>query len=417
MKVKNILILVLICLNFIKLCIGKEVVVEFRQDIHSYYEGMTHDPFSKLINEIQNISDKQVFENEKDYLIWLLKKLKISPHSQLLVYSTTSLQLSRISPQNPRAIYFSDDIYIGYVPGGQIEVIGIDPQKGAITYIFDIPPKDSNSHPTIYRSRRCMNCHASREIGGVPSLLLSSVIPNQGGGTIDGFRKNKFGHEISYNLRFGGWHISGDNPFPISWANKIGIMRNGEVFKIDNPPGKFFNWNKYPVNSSNISAHLVLEHQVGFTNMCIAINYKIREINSNKVENNRTKILEDFINQESNKLLSYILFKNEPPLPLNKTINSNSYLNDFELAYPLRNKLRTLDLKTRLLKNRCSYMIFSNSFLGLPESFKKSLLHDLHEIMTCKSNDLPDEFSYLSEKERIVINQTLLNSTLSYAYK
>ena len=31
-------------------------------------------------------------------------------------------------PQNPRAIYFSDDIYLGYVPGGQIEVIGIDPK-------------------------------------------------------------------------------------------------------------------------------------------------------------------------------------------------------------------------------------------------------------------------------------------------
>ena len=81
----------------------------------------------------------------KDYLNWLLNKLYISKHSQLLVYSTTSLQLSRISPYNPRAIYFSDDLYLGYVPGGQIEVIGIDPQLGAIPYILIYPQKMKSS--------------------------------------------------------------------------------------------------------------------------------------------------------------------------------------------------------------------------------------------------------------------------------
>ena len=38
----------------------------------------------------------------------------------MLVFSKTSMQRQRISPGAPRAIYFSDDLYIGYCQAGQI---------------------------------------------------------------------------------------------------------------------------------------------------------------------------------------------------------------------------------------------------------------------------------------------------------
>ena len=169
------------------------------------------------------------FESEKKYLLSLLDELAISPHSQLLVYSTTSLQLSRISPSNPRAIYFTDDIYLGYVPGGQIEIIGIDPQLGAIPYIFNLPKENDFKHPTIHRSKRCMNCHASPDIGGAPGLLIGSVVPGPGGGSIDAFRKKISGHGVPYEERFGGWHITGQHPFIKTWANQTGEMRDGNI--------------------------------------------------------------------------------------------------------------------------------------------------------------------------------------------
>ena len=151
---------------------------------------------------------------------------------------------------------------MGYVPGGQIEIIGIDPQLGAIPYIFNLPKAQDTTHPKIYRSKRCMNCHASKDMGGAPGLLIGSVIPGSGGGTIDAFRRNIIGHNIPFAKRFGGWHITGENPFPQSWANQTGMMKSGQIHKIFNPPGKYFTWDNYPVQGSSLIPHLLLEHHL-----------------------------------------------------------------------------------------------------------------------------------------------------------
>ena len=93
--------------------------VSFRAAIHQYLEKEPRDPFTLIKAELE--SEKLSYDPQKplSYLESLLSKLKVSKHSQQLVFSTTSLQLSRISPRNPRAIYFNEDLYLGYVPGGQ----------------------------------------------------------------------------------------------------------------------------------------------------------------------------------------------------------------------------------------------------------------------------------------------------------
>lgn len=50
----------------------------------------------------------------------MLEHLKIPRESQVLVFSKTSLQIQHISPNNPRAIYFNDDTYVGSVPNGEV---------------------------------------------------------------------------------------------------------------------------------------------------------------------------------------------------------------------------------------------------------------------------------------------------------
>jgi hypothetical protein len=51
----------------------------------------------------------------------------------MLVFSVTSLQKEIISPRRPRSLYFNDDTYVAYVPGGKIEVISLDPELGGIS--------------------------------------------------------------------------------------------------------------------------------------------------------------------------------------------------------------------------------------------------------------------------------------------
>src|SRR5204862_3933954 len=135
------------------------------------------------------------------------KILDVPVSSQTLVFSTTSLQLSLISPSNPRAIFFSEDIYVGYIPGGRIEVLSLDPELGAIFYIFDIPREPG---PIRYeRSNRCLNCHATDDTGYVPGLVIRSVAPAANGASLDSFRRLQSGHGIPFAERFGGWQVTG----------------------------------------------------------------------------------------------------------------------------------------------------------------------------------------------------------------
>ena len=408
-----IIISVLYVLIHPHLRIEKLYALNFEDPLHGYYKKIAEDPFSKIIKKIENGSITLNYDSNYNYLNSLLRELNITPESQLLVYSNTSLQLSRISPRNPRAIYFSDDIYLGYVPGGQVEIIGIDPQIGAIPYIFNLPHAQDLKHPPIYRSKRCMKCHASKEMGGSPGLLIGSAIPGPGGGSIDAFRRKLSGHEVPFDQRFGGWHITGNHPFENSWANHTGMIENGTTIKIPNPPGMQFNWGKYLTKHSDIIPHLILEHQVGFTNRCLSVTYRFRELSKLKNKPTYEQKVEQFVEKEAKSLLSYILFQNEAFIPKN-TINPNTKFADFFVRKGITSlkgySLNTLNLKNRLFNLRCSYMIFSNSFNGLPLVFKSHLLKKLNFILSCNTDQLPPKFSYMEENERIKIKAILSES-------
>ena len=389
--------------------------VSFRAKVHQYLEKEPQDPFSKIKKQLEEGLLSNGYDKPLDYIEALLEKLEISKHSQQLVFSTTSLQLSRISPRNPRAIYFNDDLYLGYVPGGQIEVIGIDPEIGAIPYIFSPPmTNDKTWRPSVIRSKRCMNCHANADMGGVPGLLASSVIPGPGGGSIDAFRQTVTGHSIPYDLRFGGWHLTGDHTFPSSWANSTGVMNKDVITKIPNPPGTSFNWKQYLVPQSEVIANLVLEHQVGFINRCLGASYRLREFFLLKDALNPTK-RRDRLKQEAIRIVEYALFAEEATLPKPISLENSLFAKDFQGRGGIRDPLRQLNLKDRLMERRCSYMIRSRAFQGLPQELKDIIFSKIKAVMTMPRSQLAAKFSYFGEAERREIDGVLKVSFPEYA--
>jgi hypothetical protein len=67
-----------------------------------------------------------------------LTHLGINTDSQILVFSKTSLQHPKISPKTPRAIYFNDNVSVGYVRDGSVyEFTSLDPSQGLIFYTMD----------------------------------------------------------------------------------------------------------------------------------------------------------------------------------------------------------------------------------------------------------------------------------------
>jgi hypothetical protein len=327
----------------------------------------------------------------------------------MLVFSTTSLQLRFISPSNPRAIYFSEDIYVGYIPGGRIEVVALDPELGAVFYIFDIPREQS---PIRYeRSERCMNCHATDDTGYVPGLVIKSVVPAPSGGSLEGFRQLQSGHAIPFADRFGGWHVTGRHSITNHWGNVIGRYVNGELTRVPNPPGAKYQWAKYPVETSDILPHLLHEHQVGFVNRVVEAGYRARTalfIANGKL----TPAQEAELDEQAGIVTRYLLFADEVPLPAGGVDPDAAYKSDF-----LRDRratiaglaLKDLDLNTRLFKHRCSYMIYGAIFQELPAVLKNRIYLRLKAALS--ENPANEEFNYLPAAERQAI-RSILKATL-----
>ncbi|MEI6536873.1 MAG: hypothetical protein WCN98_16120, partial [Verrucomicrobiaceae bacterium] len=162
-------------------------IKDFAAPPHNYWQHPPQDRFSKLYKKIQDGSVKLDGSSANACLTSLLRALEVPLSSQLLVFSVTSLQSSLISPSNPRALYFNDDTYVGYVPGGRIEIASFDPELGGIFYIFDVPR--GSQPPVADRSQRCFNCHAGSFSHHVPGLFVESVIPGDNGGPLDAYRR------------------------------------------------------------------------------------------------------------------------------------------------------------------------------------------------------------------------------------
>jgi len=107
------------------------------------------DPAADLQQKIDTGKVKLEFEPNQGYLRSLLKNLKIPISSQALVFSKSSFDLGLISPSNPRALYFNDDSYVGWVPPSPIiEIASVDPKAGAVFYTLS---QEKTSRPKFER--------------------------------------------------------------------------------------------------------------------------------------------------------------------------------------------------------------------------------------------------------------------------
>src|SRR5262245_37936378 len=86
---------------------------------------------ARLIKKLEAGESSLNSEPKFGYARALLKALDVPESSQVLVFSKTSLQRQRIGPRTPRAIYFNDDVYVGFCQNGDVlEVSAADPALG-----------------------------------------------------------------------------------------------------------------------------------------------------------------------------------------------------------------------------------------------------------------------------------------------
>jgi len=375
---------------------------------HDYWKRPLNDPFTLLKDDLEQGRLNLDVSGEKAYLESLLKALEIPASTQMVVYSTTSLQLSLISPRTPRAIYFNEDLYLGYVQGGRIEIVSIDPELGGIFYIFDIPR--NGNRPLAERSERCMKCHADEDTHEVPGIAIKSVIPGPTGGSLESYRRGLTGHTIPIADRFGGWHVTGADEAQPHWGNLTGRFTPEGIVTTPLPPGEQFDWSVFPVATSDMLAHLLHEHQAGFVNRFTQAHYRLRTA----LADGKGKLRPEdrpMIQRQVDELTRYLLFAGEATLPA--PIAGDSQLKEDFLANrradKAGNSLKDLDLETHLFRNRCSYMIYSPLFRQLPAGFKKLVYTRLGRALALSPSD-PD-YGHLPNPEKTRI-KAILKETL-----
>lgn len=395
--------------------------IEFEQEPINYGTAPADDAIARLQNRLDAGEAELRFDVDHGYLKSVLDQLDISPASQVLVYSKTSFQLRRISPRRPRALYFNDESYVGWVQDGDvIEVMTTDPHLGEVFYTL---AQEENPRPQFVRDQgQCIVCHASSRTQGVPGGLVRSVFVDAGGQPQFGSGTVTVDHRTPFEERWGGWYVTGSHGAMRHMGNVVSKDRQRPE-EIDREAGANvvelsdrFDTSPYLSSHSDIVALTVLEHQTQMQNFLTRAHYEYQSATHydgimNRALDRPSDHVSDStrrrIESAGEKLLRYMLFAGEFQLtaPVRGT---SAFAEEFQSRGPKDRRgrsLRDLDLQSRLFKHPCSYLVYSPSFDRLPEGVKSYLARRLREVLTGKETS--GDFAHLSATDRQAILEIL----------
>jgi hypothetical protein len=380
---------------------GATHMMPFDEDTIAYGKTEAHGPVARLQERIEKGEATLRFDPAFGYLAALLKEFKVATNSQMLVFSKTSFQRERISPKTPRALFFNDEVYLGFIPGAPLmEISTADPKLGGVFYTLEQKPSE---RPRFVRTDQCLECHASAKTMGVPGHLVRSFVTDESGVVDLNSGVSLVNHRTPIEERWGGWYVTGTHGRQTHRGNLIGQAAFERQEKEPNYLGnltgleRFFDVTAYAAPSSDIVALMVLEHQTHMHNFITRLNY---EATIALAQYGHIRYLKSV----SEAFLKYLLFSEEAPL--RGAIKGTSGFTQSFAAQGPRDKqgrsLRDFDLEKRLFKYPCSYLIYSKSFQDLPSKLKESLYLRLQEILTGK--DSSPAFQHLSmETKRSIL--------------
>lgn len=375
----------------------------------------------KKLNEGQLLK----FDDEHGYLRAVLKALKISQNTQTLVFSKTSLHRKLISSYSPRALYYNKNTYIGWVNGAKVlEIAVTDKNLGAVFYTLDQRIKDK---PVFERDDTCLSCHASSRTKYEPGFFIRSIFPDKTGEIISRAGEERVNHATELGLRWGGWFVTAEE-FSVPHRGNAITVETKNDFKLTSIPAKttddlkkFFDPDNYLTKTSDIQALMALEHQVEMHNVFNSAKFRIihslhneKVINKALNETGRRDQTKRILSNAADEILEYMLFADEVSLKSVELKGIKSFIKDFKADVPIASSGKSLtdfDFTERISKYPCSWLIYSDSFLGIPKELKELVLQRLKKILT--SAELDDKFIHL-RKTRSVIHDILMETHAEY---
>lgn len=400
----------------------------------NYSDTKPHDAVTRLQTAVAagqiklDGTDRQVVHD-------LLRVLRVPEATQMLVFSKTSFQKDLIGPRHPRALYFTDDCYVGWVPGGLVEIAAIDPVLGPVFYSFDPRGLSAQNKPEFTRENECLRCHGGTFVPGIPGVFARSLYPDGEGEPIFREGSEVVDDQTPFAERWGGWYVTGQHGTALHRGNQCASEVNDKL--VFDPKrganitrlGSFFNTNDYLAGTSDIMALLVFEYQTSMQNVLTRAGVDCRKMLEYQrsleqdLHLSRTYTNGDLhfdsvrsvFEHTADNVVDNLLFKDEAPLP--RPITGSA---DFQKAFAAgarRDKngdsLKDLEISGHLFKNRCSYLIYSDTFQKFPTPLKSRIYDRL--AFALNSTKPNPRYGYIGAAERRRIDTILRQTDPVYA--
>ncbi|MBM3993276.1 MAG: hypothetical protein FJ303_03840 [Planctomycetes bacterium] len=395
---------------------------DFERTPVRYSQATPCNSVSRLQAKLDSGKLKLTYHKEHGYLPAVLTALNVPTSSQTLVFSKTSLQRSRIAPKSPRAIYFSDDMYVGFCQAGQVvEISAVDPKLGAVFYTLD---QHETDRPTFERQiDGCILCHGSSQTRNVPGHIVRSVYADKWGEAILSLGSTRVDQSTPFDRRWGGWYVTGTHGKQSHLGNLVIRNRNDQETIANNPEGRnvtdlktFFDPASYLTPHSDLIALMVLEHQAEAHNLIARATIQTRlALHDQALLNKELGRSADEVSETTQRriksvaepLVRYLLFGGEAKLT-DKVQGTSAFATDFAKQGPRDKKgrsLREFDLTKRLFRYPCSYLVYSEAFREMPTVVRDHVYQRMHEVLI--DRDYTGGFGHLSSDDRRAILEIL----------
>lgn len=393
----------------------------FEQPPISYSKADPKNVVATLDDRLARGEARLQFDDATGYLRSVLGALAVPVSSQTLVFSKTSLQQRHISPKNPRAIYFNDEVYVGYVRGGDVLEISVaDPHLGTVFYTLD---QQADESPRFVRqTENCLLCHGGSLTRGVPGHIVRSVYPDRGGQPIFSAGSHRVDDTTPLADRWGGWYVTGRHGAARHLGN-VTFRQRPEPGDDPDPSGlnqadlhARFDPSGYLSSHSDIVALSVLAHQAAAHTQLARASFDARTALHREAALNRelgeppdhrwastTTVLDS----AAASLVECFLMGAAAPFsaPVEGT---TQFAEEFAAAGPADERgrsLRSLDLQSRLFQHSCSFLVYSASFDALPEQLRQRFWTKMDGVL--RRNEGGEVFAHLSPADRSAIREIL----------
>jgi hypothetical protein len=346
----------------------------------------TTDPVARLNAALREGRRTLVHEPAVGYLRTVLAALDVPQESQLLVFSKSGIQRELTSPSNPRALYYSPSVVVGYVAGAPVlELASHDPQQGTVFYTLDQGRADA---PQFVRASVCLTCHISVSTLDVPGLLDRSHRVGEDGRVLQRVGPAiTVNHQTPHTQRWGGWFVTGGaSPPPYQPLGHLGnltiadvgadgraaIMSNHALVRwLDSAPES----RGYLSAGSDLAALMVFDHQAHAWNLLTRLNWEWRVA----AAAGPVRAADAPFRQRIEELADYLLFVDEAT-PVVEVTPRPGFAERLIAATPRDRdgrSLAELDLTVRLMRYPVSYMIYAAAFDGLPAEVRAAVYERL----------------------------------------